>query len=103
MDTKKENDSAAKVAFRGVSPFGQTAESSTVPLEQVAAPPREALDDVVRRTRPRKVRDVVHSVLPVLQQVLATAPDVELKQDTATALRLAVAAAAKEVLGKMKK
>ena len=66
-------------------------------------PATEAVLDVLRQWRPRTVKDVVGSLRPVLAQLLDEAPDLELSQETAEALRVAVASAAKEVLGKIKK
>lgn len=102
-EDKKNEEQQAKVAFRGVSPFGQTAESKSVSGMSMAIPAGEIIEDVVQRSRSSKVRDVVGSVRPVLEQLEADAPDVELSQGLARALREVVAATAKEVLGKMKK
>ena len=103
MDTKKGKDVEAKVAFRGISPFGQTAESKTISAEPEAVPASEAIAEVLEGSRPKKVKDVVGGMLQVLEQLRAEAPDLELSKGAAGDLRAAVAAAAKEVLGKIKK
>ncbi len=103
MTGKKEQEAEANVKFRGVSPFGQTTESDAIDYEEPGTLDRAAVDKIIRSARPRTVKAVVGSVLPVLEQLLAKASDVELSNEAATTLRLAVAGVAKEGLVRAKK
>lgn len=101
MEEKKDQE--AQVKFRGVSPFGQTTESDAIPNAESGAGDRAAVVALIHRGRPRTVKTVLGNVLPVLQQVLAAAPELELSHEAAATLRLAVAAVAKEGLVRTKK